>query len=243
MKDRILLSIETSCDDTSIAVFKNNKLLVLKSATSLKEYQKYGGIIPEIAARSHEKNINLVLNSCLEHSKIDIESITDIAYTALPGLPGSLHVGKIYAKTLSYLLNANLIPVDHMMGHAFSFSIDKANEIKYPFMSLVISGGNTILYLFKNSNKHVILNQTTDDALGECLDKIGRALNLPYPGGISLDKIYNQKKNNLKCISHLDENKPFSFSGIKSFATNHINTCKMKKTKLDAIALGSTCLK
>jgi N6-L-threonylcarbamoyladenine synthase len=243
MKDRILLSIETSCDDTSIAVFKNGKLLGTKSATSLNEYQKYGGIIPEIAARSHEKNINLVMNECLHFSKINKKNITDVAYTALPGLPGSLHVGKVYAKTLSYLFGARLIPVDHMMGHAFSFSIDKSNEIKYPFLSLVISGGNTILYLFKGPSKYVILNQTTDDAVGECLDKIGRALNLPYPGGISLDKAYDQKKNNLKCIPHLAEDKPFSFSGIKSFATNHVNTCKMKKTKLDIVALGSTCLK
>jgi N6-L-threonylcarbamoyladenine synthase len=243
MKDKILLSIETSCDDTSLAIFKNNKLLSLKSATSLNEYQKYGGIIPEIAARSHEKNINLVLNECLKFSEIKKEDITDIAYTALPGLPGSLHVGKVYAKTLSYLLNANLIPVDHMMGHAFSFSIDKKIKIKYPFLSLVISGGNTILYLFKSVSKYVIVNQTMDDAVGECLDKIGRSLDLPYPGGISLDKTYSEKKNNLKCIPHLKENAQFSFSGIKSYATNYINTCKMKKTKLDTVALGSTCLK
>ncbi|GMO13401.1 MAG: tRNA (adenosine(37)-N6)-threonylcarbamoyltransferase complex transferase subunit TsaD [Mycoplasmoidaceae bacterium] len=243
MGSKVLLAIETSCDDTSLAIFIDNKLVSLNSATSLNEYQQYGGIIPEIAARSHEDNINKIFNKCVEEAKIKKTDIKYIAYTATPGLPGSLHVGKVFAKTLACLLKATLIPIDHMMGHAFSFAIDNQYSLKYPFISLVISGGNTILYRFDKPDKFKILNKTTDDAVGECLDKIGRLIGLDYPGGISLDKEYQTKKSNMKTIPHLDPWINFSFSGIKSFATNYVSNCKNKKEKIDAASLGSSCLK
>jgi N6-L-threonylcarbamoyladenine synthase len=172
----IILAIETSCDDTSIALFKDNELLALETDTSSKEYNKLGGIVPEIAARKHEESINEVFKKCLEHAKININDITHIAYTATPGLPGSLHVGKIFAKSLSYVLNVKLIPIDHMMGHLYSFGIGHKENIKFPFLGLVVSGGNTILYKLDGVNDHEIINATTDDAVGEVLDKIGRAL-------------------------------------------------------------------
>jgi N6-L-threonylcarbamoyladenine synthase len=241
--DNFILAIETSCDDTSIALFKNNELLSLSESTSIKEYQKYGGIIPEIASRKHEECINEVYLKCLSNSKIEQKDINYIAYTAFPGLPGSLHVGKIFAKTLSFLLKTKLIPVDHMMGHAFSFAIENPLLVKFPLLSLVVSGGNTILYLFSSLTKYVIVNQTVDDPLGECLDKIGRMIGLGYPGGVSLDKNYDESKSNLQLIKHLDASKPFSFSGIKSFAHNYVNTHKQKNKKIDNVLVGSSCLK
>jgi N6-L-threonylcarbamoyladenine synthase len=237
-----ILAIETSCDDTSIALYKDKELLSIADASSMKEYGKYGGIIPELAARNHEEYINRVFNDCIKKAKIKTDMITHIAYTSEPGLPGSLHVGKVFAKTLSFLLNKPLIPINHMMGHAFSYAIDNPKLIKFPLLSLVISGGNTILYKFDSLTKYEIINETNDDAVGECLDKIGRALGLPYPGGISLDKTYKYSRN-IKTIPHQDFKKPFSFSGIKSFATNYVNTSKLKKQKLEPTKIGSACLK
>jgi len=236
MKNNTILAIETSCDDTSISIIKNGKVLVTKDASSIREYPKYGGIIPEIASRKHEQFINHVYNECLTTSRINPNEIDLIAYTAFPGLPGSLHVGKVFAKTLAFLLKKPLLPVDHMMGHAFSFAIDNPELIKFPLISLVISGGNTVMYLFKSLTNYKIINHTTDDAVGECLDKIGRKLGLDYPGGISLDKNFKQDKV-VKTIPHLPPERNFSFSGIKSFAINACNKKNADKTSIGSSAL------
>jgi len=236
MKNNLILAIETSCDDTSISIIKNGKVLITKDASSINEYPKYGGIIPEIASRKHEQYINHVYNECLTTSKINQNEIDLIAYTAKPGLPGSLHVGKVFAKTLAFLLKKPLLPIDHMMGHSFSFAIDEPKLIKFPLISLVISGGNTIMYLFKSLTNYKIINQTTDDAIGECLDKIGRKLGLDYPGGISLDKNFKQDKVT-STIPHLPPEHNFSFSGIKSFALNATNKKNVDKTSIGSSAL------
>jgi len=236
MKNNTILAIETSCDDTSISIIKNGKVLVTKDASSINEYPKYGGIIPEIASRKHEQYINHVYNECLSISKINPNEIDLIAYTAKPGLPGSLHVGKVFAKTLGFLLKKPLLPIDHMMGHSFSFAIDNPKLIKFPLISLVISGGNTIMYFFKSLTNYRVINETTDDAIGECLDKIGRKLGLDYPGGISLDKNFKQDKVT-KTIPHLPPEHNFSFSGIKSFAINASN-----KEGADKTSIGSSSL-
>jgi N6-L-threonylcarbamoyladenine synthase len=243
MKNKIILAIETSCDDTSLAIIKDGKILSEYSSSSTKKHKQYGGIIPELAAREHTKAIDNVFRKAIASSKIKKNQLTHIAYTATPGLPGSLHIGKIYAKTLSFLLDIPLIPINHMMGHAFSFAIENKKIIKFPLLSLVISGGNTILYLFKSYDKYEILNQTNDDAIGEALDKIGRVIGFSYPGGISLDNNYNKLKSNLKIINHQKPSCDFTFSGIKTFATNYVNEHKMKNQKYDKIALGSSCLK
>ncbi|MDR2636449.1 MAG: tRNA (adenosine(37)-N6)-threonylcarbamoyltransferase complex transferase subunit TsaD [Mycoplasmataceae bacterium] len=229
-----ILAIETSCDDTSIALVKDDKIVSCADSSSIKEYSQYGGIVPELASRMHEQNIVKVFEECIKDTPI--ESITHIAYTSHPGLPGSLHVGKVFAKTVSFLLDKPLLAIDHMMGHAFSYAIDKKQIIKFPLLSLVISGGNTILYKFESLTEYTIINKTTDDAVGECLDKIGRALELPYPGGISLDKQYDSSKI-IPTIPHLEYSRNFSFSGIKSFSHTLIN-----KKNIDKIAIGSSCL-
>jgi N6-L-threonylcarbamoyladenine synthase len=234
----VLLAIETSCDDTGIAIFKNNKLLSNVVATSMNLHKKYGGIIPEIAARQHEKNLLPCLNKTLKQAKINVKEITHVVYTSEPGLPGSLHVGKVFAKSLASLLNAQLIKVNHLCGHAFSFALTH-NEIKYPFISLIVSGGETAIYLFKNKTTFKVLNKTADDAVGEVLDKIGRQLKLPYPGGKSIDKIYDEKKSHLHLINHFNPSQPFSFSGLKTHVLNIINNKKIK----DKTIIASSSLK
>ncbi len=241
MKKTCILAIETSCDDTSLALVQNNKLINECTSTSLKEHIKFGGIVPEIAARSHEQNISSCLLKIFHNTKIKYQDLTHIAYTDQPGLPGSLHIGKVFAKSLANLTNSKLIPTNHMNGHIFSFSINK-QKIKYPFLSLVASGGHTSIYLIKSSKDIKLLNATKDDAVGETLDKIGRSINLPYPGGISIDKVYDRNKVQLKMINHFPPSQQFSFSGLKTHVLNYVNSQKMKKTKIDKILVASSSL-
>jgi N6-L-threonylcarbamoyladenine synthase len=193
-KKKYILAIETSCDDTSIAISCNDKILSNITLTTMKSHRQYGGIVPEIAARGHEADLSICYKRAIKHAKICQADITQIAYTNSPGLPGSLHVGKAFAKSIASLLNASLIPTDHMMGHIYSFAINNEKLIQYPFLAFIASGGHTAIYLMINIKEYYILNQTNDDAMGEMLDKCGRILKLPYPGGISIDKIYDKTK-------------------------------------------------
>jgi N6-L-threonylcarbamoyladenine synthase len=244
MKTKVILAIETSCDDTSIAILKNQKVLSNVTLSTIDKHCKYGGIVPEIAARGHEQCLSKCFTQALVKAKIKREQLTHIAYAAEPGLPGSIHVGKVFAKSMAFLLDIPLIPINHMMGHVFSFAINKdKKDIRFPFISLVASGGHTSIYLFKSFTNYKLLTKTNDDAIGETLDKIGRMLNLKYPGGISIDQIYCQNKSNVKLINHFQPNAPFSFSGMKTHILNLINQYKMKKNKIDKVSIASSLLK
>lgn len=238
-----ILAIETSCDDTSIAIMRNHKVIANQVFTCNQDHQNFGGIIPELASRNHAYYLRLVLQKALDEAKISIHDLNYIAYTFAPGLPGCLHTGKVFAKTLSYVLDKPLIKIDHMIAHAYSFSINDNQHIDYPFLALDASGGHTIIYLFYGLNKYLILNESKDDAIGECLDKIGRILDLPYPGGISLDKQYDETKTNLKLIKHYLPLQQFSFSGIKTHITNLVHHHKQKEEEIDTINIGSSSLK
>jgi N6-L-threonylcarbamoyladenine synthase len=242
MQKKYILAIETSCDDTSIAISCNHSILSNITISSTKQHKKYGGIVPELAARSHEANLNHCLQLALKKARININQITHVAYTSFPGLPGSLHLGKIFAKSMASLLDIPLVPVNHMYGHIFSFILENAQDIQYPFLSLIVSGGHTAIFLIKNINEIQILTETTDDAVGETLDKVGRILKLPYPGGIAIDKIYSAKKNTTPMIRHFEPNKPFSFSGIKTHILNLVNKYKMQNKKLDKVDIASSLL-
>ncbi|MDE7433648.1 MAG: tRNA (adenosine(37)-N6)-threonylcarbamoyltransferase complex transferase subunit TsaD [Mycoplasmoidaceae bacterium] len=241
MKNTCILAIETSCDDTSLALTKNNKLIKECTLTSLKEHRKFGGIVPEIAARAHEDSIAKCLFKIMQDTNSSYDEITHIAYTANPGLPGSLHIGKVFAKSLASLLKAKLIPVNHMYGHIFSFGINQ-DKIKYPFLSLIASGGHSTIYLVKSPTNIKVLNETHDDAVGETLDKIGRAAGFEYPGGISIDKAFNVNKTSLKMINHFPVDQDFSFSGLKTHVLNYLNSQKMKNKKVDKVLVGSSAL-
>ena len=240
---KTILAIETSCDDTSIGIIKNHKIVANVTRTKFADHKNYGGIIPEYASRNHAKYLNPLLNDALKQAHLKTKDIDCVAYTSEPGLVGCLHTGKVFAHTISYLLDKPLIKVDHMIGHAFSFSIDNQKLVKFPFLCLDASGGHTIIYLIKDYKNHKVINQTHDDAIGECLDKVGRLLGLPYPGGISIDKIYNPKKATLPLIKHYQPKENFSFSGIKTHMTNMIHHLKQKKQKIDKVTIASSFLK
>jgi N6-L-threonylcarbamoyladenine synthase len=242
-KDIVLLAIETSCDDTSVSIIKNGIDIATYVESTIKEFRKYGGIVPEIAARGHEGSINNVFNKALAIANVKPSELTHIAYTDHPGLPGSLHIGKIFAKTIATLLDIPLIPIDHMLGHVFSYAINKPEIIKFPFLCLVASGGHTTLYKFNSVTKYSVVNETSDDPIGEALDKIGRNLKLEYPGGVSIDKQYDPDKTNNKTIKHLEPEKNFSFAGIKNHILNQVNEHNMKNIPIDAVLLGSSALK
>ncbi len=239
-----ILGVETSCDDTSIAILSHGKIIRNEVITNNKLHVRYGGIVPEIAARNHASAIIKCFFSVIDGTTTKLSNIDYVAYTYKPGLAGSLHVGKIFSKTLSFLIGKPIIKIDHMLAHAFSFSINKGfGIIKFPFICLNASGGNTMIYLFNSFSEYTILNSTSDDAVGECLDKIGRILNLPYPGGLSIDKIYDERKANLKLINHYSPAFKFSFSGLKTFVFNYVNSLRMKNKKIDSVIIGSSVLR
>jgi N6-L-threonylcarbamoyladenine synthase len=242
MGHRYILAVETSCDDTGIAISCNHRILSNITLSSQTKHKQYGGIVPEIAARSHADNLSICCEQAMQQAKIGWTQLTHIAYTDAPGLPGSLHTGKIFAKSLAQLLKLPIIPVNHIHGHIYSFMIDKNKVVTYPFMSIVLSGGHTCIYLVKNIDHLEILNETADDAIGETLDKVGRILGFNYPGGVSIDQAFNAQKAHLKLIHHFKPEEKFSFSGVKTHITNLANQSKMKHQKLDKISVASSLL-
>ncbi len=212
-----ILAIETSCDETSAAVMKGNK--VLSNIISSQYFHKeYGGIVPELASRAHIQIIDKIVTSAITSSGVDKQKIEIAAATAGPGLIGSLLVGYNYAKGFALAGNIPFIPVNHIESHLFSCFIGKEN-IDFPFISLVVSGGHTILFHVKGINNYTILGETQDDAAGEAFDKAAKMLGLQYPGGPEIEKHAADGNENFHKfpIAYLKENiYDFSFSGIKT---------------------------
>ena len=183
MKDVLILGIESSCDETSIAVVKNGREVLSNVINSqIKIHEQYGGVVPEIASRSHVEVINNVMKMALKEANITIDDIDAIAVTKGPGLVGALLVGVSYAKGLSYATGKPLIGVNHIEGHiAANYITNK--DLKPPFLCLIISGGHNHLVEVKDYNDMNILGKTRDDAIGEAFDKVARVVGLGYPGG------------------------------------------------------------
>lgn len=238
METKNILAIETSCDDTSIAILYENKIIENIIFSSSKIQNKYGGVVPEVAAREHEKNIIKAIS--LINQKIDLNKIDYIAYTNQPGLRVSLNVGEALATTLSKLLNKPLIPVNHIYAHIFSFYEPSIN-LKYPFISLVASGGHTSIFLVNSPTDIKVLNETKDDAIGEVYDKVARSLSLGYPGGPVIDSLFDKDRANIHFLENMPKpNDQFSFSGLKTQVLNYINQQKMNKKPLYAIDIVSS---
>ena len=216
-KNIYILAIETSCDETSVSILKNTKVLS-NIISSQKIHSLFGGVVPELASREHEKLIIPVVEKALLDSKIPLQKISAIAYTRGPGLMGALLVGTSFAKSISLSLDIPLVEVNHMQAHILSIFIDD-NEKKpeFPFLALTVSGGHTQLVLVKNYLEFVQIGTTLDDAAGEAFDKCGKLLGLDYPSGPKIDFLSKSGNEN-----KFDFNKPkidglnFSFSGLKT---------------------------
>ncbi len=223
MKDVYILSIESSCDETSMAIVKNGTDIVAFTVlTQMDTHANFGGVVPEIASRMHTENITMVLEETLKKSSIKIEEVDAIAVTYAPGLLGSLLVGVEFAKTLALVYKKPLIAVNHTIGHIYANAIE--NTLEFPLLALVVSGGHTDLILMKKDYDFEILGSTLDDAVGECYDKVARVLGLKYPGGPNVDKLAlegNDTYNLPKPVKDTTYN--FSFSGLKSHIINLVH--------------------
>lgn len=231
MKDVLILSIETSCDETACAITRNGREVLSDTVFSqIDLHRRYGGVVPEIASRNHLEKISTVVDEALEEAGVNLEDLDAIAVTNGPGLVGALLVGVSYAKGLAYALKKPLVPVHHIEGHiAANYLTDPGLEP--PFLCLVVSGGHSHLIHVQDHTTFVVLGRTRDDAVGEAYDKVARTLGLPYPGGPELDML--AKKGDRKKVhftrTWLEKGSlDFSFSGIKSGVLNHLNSLAMK---------------
>lgn len=234
-KDIITLGIESSCDETSVAVVKNGREVLSDVINSqIKIHEKFGGVVPEIASRNHIEVISDVTKEALMEANIKYDDIDHIACTYGPGLVGALLVGVSYAKALSYAINKPLTPTNHIEGHIAANYITH-KDLKPPFLCLIISGGHTHLVHIKDYNDFEILGKTRDDAIGEAFDKVARVIGLGYPGGPKVDKL---AKKGTACIelpkTHM-EGLDFSFSGVKTAIINlHHKNLEIDKANLCA---------
>lgn len=220
MKDTYILGIESSCDETSVSIVKNGREEIATIVSSQIDIHKdFGGVVPEIASRHHVKNITIVLEECLTKANMTMDEIDAIAITYGPGLIGSLLIGLEAAKTLAFIYNKPLVPVHHIAGHIYANSL--VQEMKFPLLAVVVSGGHTELIEMPEHYKFNKLGGTLDDAIGECYDKVARVINLEYPGGPKLDKLAQVGKNTYKLpVPMKDDSYNFSFSGLKSAVIN-----------------------
>ena len=228
MKDTYILAIESSCDETAVAIIKNGKeVLANVVATQIDVHKDFGGVIPEVASRIHVENISMVIEEALKQANMEVEDMDGIAVTQGPGLVGSLHVGVQAAKTLAWAFDKPLIPVHHIAGHIYANRL--IADLKFPLLALVVSGGHTELVYMKDEWSFEILGTTQDDAIGEAGDKVGRVLGLPYPGGVYVDKLAKEGKPVYQLAKPKTENElDFSFSGLKSSVLQFIDRCKRK---------------
>ncbi|QKT05228.1 tRNA (adenosine(37)-N6)-threonylcarbamoyltransferase complex transferase subunit TsaD [Mycoplasma sp. OR1901] len=226
-----IIGIETSHDDTSIAIMENGKILDMWSISQTDIFEKYGGTIPELASREHVKNIGILQAEILK--KYDLNEIDYIAYTKEPGLIGSLQIGYLFASALSISLNKPIVPVNHLHGHFLSATI--TNEIVFPSLCLLVSGGHTQILYAKDYNDFEIVGETLDDAVGEAFDKVASRTGIGFPGGPLIDKISQNYQGDYYTFTKpkTEHEFDFSFSGLKTQVLNLINSAKMKNSLVD----------
>ena len=221
MKDILTLGIESSCDETSVAVVKNGREVLSNVInTQIAIHTLYGGVVPEIASRNHICNISTVCKQALKEANVSLEEVDAITCTYGPGLVGALLVGLSYGKALSYATNKPLVGVNHIEGHIASNYITH-KDLKPPFLCMMMSGGNTQIVLVKDYCSFEVLGRTKDDAIGEAFDKVARVIGLGYPGGPKVDKLAEEGEANIIMPETHFDNLDFSFSGIKTAVINY----------------------
>ena len=237
----LILSIESSCDETSVAVTDGRKVLSNIVSTQIEEHKIYGGVVPEIASRRHTENISAVCRAAVMKAGIEYKDLKAVAVTFAPGLIGALLVGVNFAKGLSYSLGIPLIPVHHLRSHIAANYITN-EDLKPPFLCLTVSGGNTLLTKVEDYTVFKPIGKTIDDAAGECLDKAARCMGLCYPGGVNIDKTATAADTKKYPLPYpKTENKfDFSFSGLKTAIVNITHNAAQKNEEIDVPVLAAT---
>jgi N6-L-threonylcarbamoyladenine synthase len=229
IEDQIILGIETSCDETAVAVIKNGtEILANVVASQIESHKRFGGVVPEIASRHHVEQMTIVLEEAMNQAKIDFSDIDAIAVTEGPGLVGALLVGVNAAKAIAFAHNIPLVGVHHIAGHIYANRLIK--ELQFPLLSLVVSGGHTELVYMKEHGSFKVIGETRDDAAGEAYDKVARTLNLPYPGGPHIDRLAHEGNPTIDLPrAWLEEGSyDFSFSGLKSSVINTLHNAEQR---------------
>lgn len=223
----IILSIETSCDETAVAIVKDGReILADEIISSATEHAKYGGVVPEIASRVHTTAILMATQNALKNANLTLDDIDAVAVTEGAGLLGALLVGVSFAKALAFSINKPLVPVNHIRGHiSAGYLADK--NLQPPFITILASGGHTAIVEVKDYYNHKVLGSTIDDAVGEAFDKVARVLSLPYPGGPNVERLSQNGKNNIplpKMLAHYEGGEfDFSYSGLKTAVINYVH--------------------
>ncbi len=215
-----VLGIETSCDDTAVAVVRNGELIA-DTVYSQLVHQKWGGVVPELASRDHAKKILTTVRTVVEDAGIELSDLDGIAVTSGPGLLGSVLVGVTFAKALSWMLDIPIVGINHIEAHIFGALLDRKPPV--PFIAMIVSGGHTHMYLSEKPGEYSLLGKTRDDAAGETFDKVAKFLGFPYPGGPHIQKLAEKgdaSKIDLPIGMKRPGNLEFSFSGLKTAALN-----------------------
>lgn len=243
MKETIILAIESSCDETAVAVIKNgHEIMANVVSTQIEIHRRYGGVVPEIASRKHLEFINMIVQEALTEANLTLDDITHVAVTYGPGLVGALLVGVATAKALAFAAGKPLIGVHHIEGHICANFLMK-QDFTFPLVCLVVSGGHTNIIKITDHGQYLLLGQTKDDAAGEAYDKIARAIGLPYPGGPQIEKLAKEGNANAIELPRAwmgDDSFDFSFSGLKSAVLNYLNKVKMKGAEIIAADIAAS---
>ncbi|MFA9493385.1 tRNA (adenosine(37)-N6)-threonylcarbamoyltransferase complex transferase subunit TsaD [Streptococcus sp. E17BB] len=229
MTDRYILAIESSCDETSVAIVKNDKeLLTNIIASQVESHKRFGGVVPEVASRHHVEVITTCIADALSEAGLVASDLTAVAVTEGPGLVGALLVGMAAAKAFAWAHGLPLIPVNHMAGHLMAAK--EQSDLTYPLMALLVSGGHTELVYVPEAGDYRIIGETRDDAVGEAYDKVGRVMGLTYPAGREIDQLAHQGQDtyNLPRAMIKEDHLDFSFSGLKSAFINLHHNAQQK---------------
>ena len=231
--DIYILGIETSCDETAVAIVKNGREIISNTvASQIESHKRFGGVVPEIASRHHVEQMTVVLEDAFNKAQLTWDDIHAIAVTEGPGLVGALLIGVNAAKALAYAKQKPLIGVHHIAGHIYANRLEK--EFEFPLLALIVSGGHTELVLMREHGHYELIGETRDDAAGEAFDKVARMLDLPYPGGPQIDHLASIGEETIDFPrAWLEEGSyDFSFSGLKSSVINKIHNAKQRGEEL-----------
>ncbi|MGG3234885.1 tRNA (adenosine(37)-N6)-threonylcarbamoyltransferase complex transferase subunit TsaD [Priestia flexa] len=240
-ENEVILAIETSCDETAVAIIRGGTEIVANVvASQIESHKRFGGVVPEIASRHHVEQITIVIEEALHQSNMTFDDIDAIAVTEGPGLVGALLIGVNAAKALAFAHQKPLIPVHHIAGHIYANQL--ITPLKFPLLALVVSGGHTELVYMKEHVRFEVIGETRDDAAGEAYDKVARTLQLPYPGGPHIDRLAQEGEPliDLPRAWLEDGSYDFSFSGLKSAVINTVHNAKQKGEDINPQTLAAS---